>query len=45
MALNMNSKNIIPTNMTYNEALFFLPEFDEKKYLVKEIYTYWKLKE
>ncbi|KAA6397864.1 MAG: hypothetical protein EZS28_006611 [Streblomastix strix] len=45
MALNLNSKNIILTNITYDEAMYFLPQFDEIKYQVKEIYTYWKLSE
>ncbi|KAA6393521.1 MAG: hypothetical protein EZS28_010957 [Streblomastix strix] len=45
MALNLNSKNIVLTNITYEEAMFFLPNFDEIKYMVKEIYTYWKLRE
>ncbi|KAA6395991.1 MAG: hypothetical protein EZS28_008482 [Streblomastix strix] len=45
MALNLNSKNIVLTNITYDEAMYFLPQFDEIKYQVKEIYTYWKLSE
>ncbi|KAA6402378.1 MAG: hypothetical protein EZS28_002096 [Streblomastix strix] len=45
MALNLNSKNIVLTNITYDEAMYFLPQFDEIKYQVKEIYTYWKLRE
>ncbi|KAA6380630.1 MAG: hypothetical protein EZS28_023841 [Streblomastix strix] len=45
MALNQNSKNIVLTNITYDEAMYFLPQFDEIKYQVKEIYTYWKLSE
>ncbi|KAA6397435.1 MAG: hypothetical protein EZS28_007039 [Streblomastix strix] len=44
-ALNLNSKNLVLTNITYEEAKFFLPNFDEIKYMVKEIYTYWKLRE
>ncbi|KAA6382757.1 MAG: hypothetical protein EZS28_021718 [Streblomastix strix] len=45
MALNLNSKNIMLTNITYEEAMYFLPQFDEIKYSVKEVYTYWKLRE
>ncbi|KAA6398830.1 MAG: hypothetical protein EZS28_005648 [Streblomastix strix] len=45
MALNLNSKNIVLSNITYEEAMFFLPNFDEIKYMVKEIYMYWKLRE
>ncbi|KAA6377884.1 MAG: hypothetical protein EZS28_026589, partial [Streblomastix strix] len=36
MALNLNSKNISLTNITYGEAMLFLPEFDEIKYSTKE---------
>ncbi|KAA6392579.1 MAG: hypothetical protein EZS28_011896 [Streblomastix strix] len=43
MAINMNDKGVQLTNMTYNEAMIFLPQFDELKYKVKEIYTYYKL--
>ncbi|KAA6362392.1 MAG: hypothetical protein EZS28_042081, partial [Streblomastix strix] len=39
MAINMNDKGVQLTNMTYNEAMIFLPQFDELKYKVKEIYT------
>ncbi|KAA6388420.1 MAG: hypothetical protein EZS28_016053 [Streblomastix strix] len=45
MALNLNSKNIVLTNITYEEAMYFLPQFDEIMYSVKEVYTYWKLRE
>ncbi|KAA6387469.1 MAG: hypothetical protein EZS28_017006 [Streblomastix strix] len=45
MALNLNSKNIMLTNITYEEAMYFLPQFDKIKYSVKEVYTYWKLRE
>ncbi|KAA6375128.1 MAG: hypothetical protein EZS28_029343, partial [Streblomastix strix] len=43
MAINMNDKGVHLTNMTYNEAMIFLPQFDGLKYKVKEIYTYYKL--
>ncbi|KAA6375506.1 MAG: hypothetical protein EZS28_028966, partial [Streblomastix strix] len=39
MALNLNSKNIQLTNVTYGEAMIFLPEFDEIKYSTNEMYT------
>ncbi|KAA6391226.1 MAG: hypothetical protein EZS28_013250 [Streblomastix strix] len=45
MALNLNSKNIVLTNITYEKAMYFLSQFDEFKYSVKEVYTYWKLRE
>ncbi|KAA6402647.1 MAG: hypothetical protein EZS28_001825 [Streblomastix strix] len=45
IALNQNSKNTILTNITYEEAMYFLLQFDEIKYSVKEVYTYWKLRE
>ncbi|KAA6380302.1 MAG: hypothetical protein EZS28_024171 [Streblomastix strix] len=45
MALNLNSKNIVLTNITYEVAMYFLQQFDEIKYSVKEVYTYWKLRE
>ncbi|KAA6384584.1 MAG: hypothetical protein EZS28_019891 [Streblomastix strix] len=45
MTLKLNSKNIVLTNITYDEAMYFLLQFDEIKYQVKEIYTYWKLSE
>ncbi|KAA6369648.1 MAG: hypothetical protein EZS28_034825 [Streblomastix strix] len=45
MALNLNSKNIQLTNVTYGEAMIFLPEFDEIKYSTKEMYTWYKMNE
>ncbi|KAA6397378.1 MAG: hypothetical protein EZS28_007099 [Streblomastix strix] len=45
MALNLNSKNIILTNITYEKAMYFIPQFDEIKHSVKEVYTYWKFRE
>ncbi|KAA6378790.1 MAG: hypothetical protein EZS28_025682 [Streblomastix strix] len=45
MALNLNSKNIQLTNVTYGEAMIFLPEFDEIKYSTKEMYTWNKMNE
>ncbi|KAA6382285.1 MAG: hypothetical protein EZS28_022188, partial [Streblomastix strix] len=45
MALNLNSKNIILTNITYEKAMYFLPQFDEIKYSVEKVYTFWKLRE
>ncbi|KAA6358207.1 MAG: hypothetical protein EZS28_046266 [Streblomastix strix] len=45
MSLNMNDKNIAINNITYDDAMMFLPQFDEIKYKVKELYTYWKLKQ
>ncbi|KAA6367349.1 MAG: hypothetical protein EZS28_037125 [Streblomastix strix] len=45
MALNLNSKNIQLTNVTYGEATIFLPEFDEIKYSNKEMYTWYKMNE
>ncbi|KAA6375784.1 MAG: hypothetical protein EZS28_028689 [Streblomastix strix] len=38
-ALNLNCKNIYLTNVTYGEAMIFLPEFNEIKYSTKEKYT------
>ncbi|KAA6360706.1 MAG: hypothetical protein EZS28_043766, partial [Streblomastix strix] len=43
MALNFNSKNIQLTNVTYGEAMIFLPEFDEIKYSTKEMYIWYKM--
>ncbi|KAA6376191.1 MAG: hypothetical protein EZS28_028282 [Streblomastix strix] len=45
IALNLNSKNIQLTNVTYGEAMIFLPEFDEIKYSTKEMYTWYKMNE
>ncbi|KAA6402232.1 MAG: hypothetical protein EZS28_002247 [Streblomastix strix] len=45
MALSLNSKNIILTKITYEDAMYFLPQFDEIKYSVKEVYIYQKLRE
>ncbi|KAA6397820.1 MAG: hypothetical protein EZS28_006653 [Streblomastix strix] len=45
IALNLNSKNIQLTNVTYGEAMIFLPEFDEIKYSTKEKYTWYKMNE
>ncbi|KAA6367738.1 MAG: hypothetical protein EZS28_036736 [Streblomastix strix] len=45
MALNLNSKNIQLTNVTYGEAMIFVPEFDEINYSTKEMYTWYKMNE
>jgi hypothetical protein len=45
MSINMNDKRIQLNNITYSEAMSFLPQFDEIKYKVKEIYTFYKLKQ